>query len=57
MNKIILHLTESLAKTLNILDPTKIKSTDNLKQDLGLDSMSSLIFLVNLLIKPQKKSH
>ena len=39
---------ETLAETLKLKDLSKIKAEDNLRDDLGLDSMSSLTFLINL---------
>jgi acyl carrier protein len=38
----------ALAETLNIKDLNSIKLNANLKDDLGLDSMSSLTFLMRL---------
>ena len=38
----------ALAKTLNIKNEASIQPTDRLKEDLGLDSMSSLTFLMTL---------
>ena len=38
----------ALAATLKIHDLQKITITDKLKEDLGLDSMTSLIFLMKL---------
>ena len=39
---------KALAKILKINDQSSIKSSDKLKDDLGLDSMSSLTFLMEL---------
>lgn len=39
---------QALAKTLKISDLGKVKTSDKLKDDLGLDSMSSLTFLMEL---------
>ena len=38
---------KALAKTLNITDLTNINMSDDLKNDLGLDSMSSLVLNKN----------
>ena len=41
-------VVQTLAETLKLNDVSKIKMDDNLRDDLGLDSMSSLTFLINL---------
>lgn len=47
MKDTIKLVMQSLANTLN-MEADNIKPTDKLKEELGLDSMSSLIFLMNL---------
>ena len=39
---------KALAKTLKLQDVSHIQTSDRLRDDLGLDSMSSLTFLMNL---------
>jgi len=41
-------VVKALAKVLKLNDSEKIQMTDTLKDDLGLDSMSSLTFLMEL---------
>lgn len=48
MKEIHDKVIEALASTLSIQDSHNIKPTDKLKEDLGLDSMSSLTFLMKL---------
>lgn len=48
MSHIELLVKEALASTLQIHDYTQIQSNQNLKRDLRLDSMSSLMFLMRL---------
>lgn len=48
MNNTEKLVIQALAKTLKISDSSAIKTSDKLKDDLGLDSMSSLTFLMEL---------
>lgn len=48
MQNITQLVKQSLAKTLNLTEYNNIKASDKLKDDLGLDSMSSLTFLMQL---------
>ena len=46
--QIVVQVREALAKTLNIALDDEIHVKAKLKEDLGLDSMSSLSFLLEL---------
>lgn len=47
-NEIVLKIKSALRKTLNLGASENIVATTKLKEDLGLDSMSSLTFLLAL---------
>ncbi len=47
-DEVVLKIKEALRKTLNLSPIETINPTTQLKDDLGLDSMSSLTFLLAL---------
>lgn len=47
-NELVLKIKKALRKTLNLGENEKIHPGTKLKEDLGLDSMSSLTFLLAL---------
>ena len=48
MHTISVQVIQTLVETLKLKDASQVKMEDNLRDDLGLDSMSSLTFLINL---------
>ena len=47
-DELILKIKEALQKTLNLISTEMMDGSSKLKEDLGLDSMSSLTFLLAL---------